>query len=705
MAPTLKETDKEDFENLLFKSAVLPFSLKNIQRSVKLLKDVLTSYAGTNGCTLMYKDEYNYLWKIGERTTLPFKVGVGAAGLAAKSKKIVIIEDTRKDPVYVRVKSKTYKSLVAIPILDEHKNVLGVLNFTYKDFNKSLLLSKKQMKDIAEKLVTILENIILYYQAEKQKRELKASKNISAVLGSPGLPAKQKLAQIAGELAEFLEIEKAKIYTFRENKTDIFNKKGNATEGLLPKEAYQKNNKFSLLDITEKMGGKKFRTAQPILNNKKVIGFIMLEDKVKNINNISVQQRNFLQLISSRIGSFISQEESSQRVIDEKEKWRLIFHNVEDAIILLSKEQVIVDVNQRAKEILGSKNISLTGRSLFSLFRIMDLEVRSSLLSLETVQQYKTLNEEELSKKINGFFEKGKRVMPKEYLIETAGGKFWTMVSMKTVIKRWNDENYGVLHVRDISKRKKLEQDKNEFMSMVSHELRTPLSSMKGYLSMTLNNDYGRLNEMQTSSLKKMENSTDRMIGLVEDLLDVSRIELGRINLQKEPVDTLEVILKSLQEIGQKITKKRIRVRFQGRDITGCIKNNKKPKHTKSPIYVWGDNDRILQVMQNLIDNAVKYSFEKTLLSISVNETGQYAEIKIEDQGVGIPKEDLDKLFKKFSRIHNALSVQAGGTGLGLYITKRLINAHGGRIDVTSVPDKGSIFTVGLPIAKQLPLI
>ena len=706
-AKTNKEAKKIKFEKLLFELAAFEFSLKDIQKSLKGLKDILTDFAETKGCTIMYGDKYDYLWKVGGNTTLPFKVGVGAAGYAAKHKKIIVIKDISKNPIYIRMRDKSYNSIVSVPIQDKSGHVIGVLNFTYENFDPEKIPKKKELEITVEKLVTIIENVILYYQSENQKNELKARRVISTVFENPTLNQKQKLEQTAKETANYLKLDKVKFFICRQNKTGLFAKEHKKIESVVERK-YKENPNTSLINLDMKKNNGNFLTAQPIIYRKKLMGFILLEDRSKNTDNLSTLEKSFLRITAARVGIYISQEEASQKIIDEKEKWRLVFHNVEDAILLISRDHTIVEANQRAKEMLGAKNKSLTNENFSNLFKIINQEVKSPLLSFESAQQYGLVSQRDLQRKIDAFFESGKKISPKEYLIETQNGKYWTIVSMNTAIERWNLESYGVLHIRDIGKRKKLEQDKNEFMSMVSHELRTPLSSMRGYLSMTLNDDYGELNERQRNSLRKIEGSTERMVNLVEDLLDVSRIELGKISLMKEPVDVLDVALKCLRDTGHKIQKKKMKVFLQDQCVTQFTRNKgleSKPSCIRAPIYVWGDHDRITQVMQNLIDNAIKYSFDGTEVSVNVKSGKDFVELSVKDQGVGIPKEDYEKLFKKFSRVNNPLSIQAGGTGLGLYITKRLVNAHKGKIAVTSSPKKGSVFLVKIPIAKQLPLI
>ena len=163
-----------------------------------------------------------------------------------------------------------------------------------------------------------------------------------------------------------------------------------------------------------------------------------------------------------------------------------------------------------------------------------------------------------------------------------------------------------------------------------------------------------------------------------------------------------------VRELGVKIQEKNITLKIQNKVVDPCLKKSARSQdHTCKDlgIYVLADRDRFMQILGNLIDNAIKYSFDGGKIDISIKSDKKFAELSIKDEGVGVAREDLDKLFRRFSRIHNPLSIQAGGTGLGLYITKKLMAAHSGNISVASKQGKGTTFSVKMPIAKQLPLI
>jgi two-component system phosphate regulon sensor histidine kinase PhoR len=180
------------------------------------------------------------------------------------------------------------------------------------------------------------------------------------------------------------------------------------------------------------------------------------------------------------------------------------------------------------------------------------------------------------------------------------------------------------------------------------------------------------------------------MVDLVEDLLDVSHIESGKINLQTNPLAMEGIITDVVSELASKGFERQI-----------LLKVNRKQK---LPL-VLADESRLRQILINLIDNAIKYSFPKSEVVIDFKVQGDELITSVTDSGVGISPSQIERIFQKFGRIYNPMSVQAGGSGLGLYIVKRLVESHGGRIWVTGREGKGSRFSFTLPIARQLPLL
>lgn len=729
-----KEKDQKRFEGLLFRLAVFDFSLDNIEKSTKELKKLLVGHTHASGCTIMILDDHGQLWKLGEQTTYPFRIGEGVAGWAAKCKKAVYIKEVSEDSRYRELYRGKKGGLLSIPILKDNKTI-GVLNFTYKANNvvkKKILTptipNKELMKFFSEKIKNILENVILYQKDKERKEELEARKEISSILLDNEISFKKKVEEITKKIRVFTKVKQVTFCIMESREVNSLIRtwpikkkiKTNLdSEKIISLYAKKRKDKSLVepMDLSEELDFELFSeensghtTMQPLLRGSKLTGFVLLEDSTKNISNLSISEKNFLTLVAERVQTFLSQLESSKKIVEEKEKWRQIFQNDNDGILFITKDKLVIETNPKARDIFGSSHESLTGKPLFSLFSFLDPTIKSPYFSsAKTIKVFDKDAEKKLEKKIDTFFSTGKKVLAKEHCVETKNGRAWISLSMKTSIPiRKNSENFGVIKVRDITKRKELDNEKNEFISLVSHELRTPLSAMRGFLSMVLNENYGKLNEGQTKALRRTEKSTERMVGLVEDILDVSRVDLGKYYLEREPINLVEAICGSLKETAERINSKKIKVKIQGKNMNPWIqKGNKEiPRNLENTLfYVLVDKNRLTQIVQNLLDNAVNYSFPEGAVDISFTEKGKDIVMKVSDKGVGILKNDQENLFKKFHRIQNPLTSQVDGTGLGLYITKKLVEAHGGIISVTSEKNKGSTFYVTLPKADKLPSI
>jgi len=240
-----------------------------------------------------------------------------------------------------------------------------------------------------------------------------------------------------------------------------------------------------------------------------------------------------------------------------------------------------------------------------------------------------------------------------------------------------------------VEQRHELDQAQTDFVSTVSHELRTPLTSIKGFVDTLLRSSSQLSEAQQRRFLKIVKNQADRLTRLVEDILTVSRIQSGRLKNVPQRLALPLVIDSVLENLAQKYDAERMRLALP----------NDLPE-------VWADQDRLEQILTNLIDNALKYSEPDTVVDVEARldpEDDNVLWISVRDQGIGIPEEKRDQLFNRFSRIDSPLTREREGTGLGLYITKSLVESLGGTIYVESEFGRGSTFTVCLPAARDLP--
>lgn len=237
---------------------------------------------------------------------------------------------------------------------------------------------------------------------------------------------------------------------------------------------------------------------------------------------------------------------------------------------------------------------------------------------------------------------------------------------------------------------KSLDATKDEFVSMASHQLRTPLTSIKGYLSMVLEGDAGELNDDQRKLLTEAFTSSERMVRLIGDFLNVSRLQNGKFVIDRTQIDLSVVVQQEIANV-QEIAKARgIGIAYH---------------HPSRFPLLYLDEDKIRQVVMNLLDNAIFYSPDSKVITVRLYVSEGNAVLEVIDKGIGVPKKVQKKLFTKFFRASNAQQQRPDGTGIGLYLAKMVIDGHAGKIVFTSEEGKGSTFGFRLPIKKlaQLP--
>jgi two-component system phosphate regulon sensor histidine kinase PhoR len=263
------------------------------------------------------------------------------------------------------------------------------------------------------------------------------------------------------------------------------------------------------------------------------------------------------------------------------------------------------------------------------------------------------------------------------------------VVSILSSNKRTDEDNEGIRGAiavfHDITRLKQLEKIRQDFVANVSHELRTPLTTIKGYAETLLE---GALKEDQAFQfVQVIKRHTDRLTKIVEDLLMLSRIETKEFQLRMEAIPLRDFIDDVVEFVKEPAEKKEI-----------SLSRNEIP----SSLAVQADRDYLEQILINLLDNAVKYTPEGGKVIVSaIEKDSKEIQFSVEDNGIGIPKEDLSRIFERFYRVDKGRSKELGGTGLGLSIVKHLVQAHGGRVWVESQIGKGSTFYLTLPKRRE----
>ena len=244
---------------------------------------------------------------------------------------------------------------------------------------------------------------------------------------------------------------------------------------------------------------------------------------------------------------------------------------------------------------------------------------------------------------------------------------------------------------RDITHEVEVDRLKSEFVATVSHELRTPMTAIKGYVDVLLMGAAGAVNENQSHFLNIVKGNIDRLNILVNDLLDISRIEAGRVSLTPQPLDLREIAEDVIGDVLR-------RSQEEGKPMALSLDA---PKVLPR---VMGDAERIRQVIDNLVDNAYHYTPVNGTIKVGIHALdGTEVQVDVEDNGVGIAPEDQERVFERFYRGEHPLVLATPGTGLGLPIVRQLVEMHNGRIWMKSkgLPGKGSVFSFTLPIHKD----
>ncbi len=367
-----------------------------------------------------------------------------------------------------------------------------------------------------------------------------------------------------------------------------------------------------------------------------------------------------------------SLEEEKQQVTFEKKRTEEVVSAAAEGVIVVDSSGKILMMNPAAERLYGTKLKDKAGKD------VREVLGTDHMLTLSKDLSSRFTGVGETEAEIKSVSETEKTLRASTALIQNHDGKVVGMVSA----------------LSNVTKAKELEQMKIDFVSSVSHELRTPLASVKQAISLILDKTAGEVNHEQEKMLSLAKRNVERLTRLINDILDVSKIEAGKMVLNRSPHDLCEIV----EEVGQTMA-----LFAQSRDVQISYSA---PKDLPR---VHVDRDRIIQVFTNLVGNAIKFTPSQGKVSLNAadiprgGEATTFLKTAVADTGRGIAKEDLAKVFEKFSQI-GAKSTDVKGTGLGLTISRALVEQHGGQIWVESEAGKGSKFTVSLPVWKETPV-
>jgi len=385
---------------------------------------------------------------------------------------------------------------------------------------------------------------------------------------------------------------------------------------------------------------------------------------------IAINNAHLYELIrdqAERLGNMLRKEQ------EEASRSQAILEAVADGVLVTSYDNKITFLNTSAAAILDLKAENVLGQSLDAFGGIFG---KAASTWMQTINDWS--NDPASYRFGDSYAEQ----------LELEDGRI-ALVHLAPVILQ-NDFLGTVSIFRDITHEVEVDRLKSEFVATVSHELRTPMTSIRGYVDILLMGAAGAVNENQTHFLKIVKNNTERLNILVNDLLDISRIEAGRVTLAPQSLDLRDVAEDILADVLR-------RSREENKPMAFSL------NAAKNLPRVQGDSERIRQVLGNLVSNAYHYTPENGQITVHVTAAnGNEVQVDVEDSGVGIPVEDQGRIFDRFYRGEDPLVLATPGTGLGLAIVKQLVEMHNGRIWLKSEGiGKGSTFSFTLPVYKK----
>ncbi len=382
----------------------------------------------------------------------------------------------------------------------------------------------------------------------------------------------------------------------------------------------------------------------------------MEASQLKN-NQLPTKAKEAQETAQALLNILEDSEKARQALLEEEELTRTIIDNFVDGLIILNSQGIIQEVNQRIEKDFQVKEDNLQGQPL------------------EILKKYPLISP---VISIVGGSDRLRSVRKKEFSPQKG-----ITIEVSTVVLKSRGQCLGYLLVfHDVSREKNIQKMKTDFVSIAAHQLRTPLSAIKWSIKMILDGEAGKITASQKKWLDKTYQSNERLIALVNDLLNVSHIEEGKFLYELQKSDLKEIVKTALDENEEAIKHKELKISF-------------KKELESFPVFV--DQEKIRLAIQNLVNNAIHYTPPKGKIDLSLrSEDGQFF-LSIKDSGIGISKNDQKKVFERFFRGRNAIKMRTSGTGLGLFITKNIIEAHQGKIWFESQLGKGTTFFLTLP--------
>jgi PAS domain S-box-containing protein len=372
-----------------------------------------------------------------------------------------------------------------------------------------------------------------------------------------------------------------------------------------------------------------------------------------------------VETVCASIGQFMARSTQEGRVHELNRQKEFILNSVADGIFGANPESAVEFVNPAAAEMLGASPADLIGQSIHTIIHSAPDACEEQCRLRRALLMHENTGGQDV------FYRKDGAGFPVEFAVTP-------MLEQGVVVG-------SVLSFRDISQRYALDRMKDEFISTVSHELRTPLTSIRGALGLLSHGLLGEMNEKAANLLRIAVSNSDRLVRLINDILDLERMQSGRAPLAFRPCAVHELTRQVADAMQPMADAARVTLQVEAATVT-----------------VEADGDRLMQVLTNLLSNAIKFSPVDSVVRVVVDHSRDGASLSVIDRGRGIPVDKLESIFDRFHQVDASDSRQKGGTGLGLAICRTIIQQHGGRIWAERNADQGSTFRVMLPDRSRL---
>jgi PAS domain S-box-containing protein len=387
---------------------------------------------------------------------------------------------------------------------------------------------------------------------------------------------------------------------------------------------------------------------------------------------------------SAKTGKAVSASRLAASLRDEKLKSEIILKGIDDGVVLIDNQQTIQSFNPGAADMTGWGDGEAKGLNW------------ASVLKLVTNKGEAVDDDHNPLRRV---FKEGKIIHDNTANLQTKSDKLLAVnLTLSPLLDEGQQVSGVIVVLRDVSQERKEEAQRAEFISTASHEMRTPVAAIEGYLALALNDKVSTIDSRARDYLEKAHASTQHLGKLFQDLLTSAKAEDGRLTSHPTVIEIGEFLQQLANDLRFAAEKKGMGMEFAvgANQTIDASKGAESAKVIKPFYYTLADPDRLREVITNLFDNAVKYS-EKGKITIGLTGNDQVVQFFVRDTGHGIPAEDVPHLFQKFYRVDNSATRTVGGTGLGLFISRKIVELYGGRIWVESELEKGSTFYINLP--------